>query len=70
MSVDTAALFRATTLDSLPSLAVTEAAHLTARWNDCAIYWSALVGAASGGNPAALRRAQLHGLQIAAASHL
>jgi hypothetical protein len=70
MSVATAATFRATTLDSLPSLAVTESKHLTARWDDCAVYWSALVGAASGGNPTALRRVQLHGLQLAAASRL
>jgi len=70
MSVDTAATFRSSTLDSLPSLAVTEAKHLTARWSDCIVYWSALVGAASLGNPGALRRVQLHGLQLAAASRL
>jgi hypothetical protein len=70
MSVATAAAFRGTTVDSLPSLAVTEAAHLTARWSDSAVYWSALVGAASAGNPAVLRRVQLHGLQLAAASRL
>ena len=50
--------------------AYTEAVHLTARWSDCAVYWSALVGAASAGNPAVLRRVQLHGLQLAAASRL
>jgi hypothetical protein len=70
MSVDTAAMFRASTLDRLPFLAVTEAAHLTARWSECAVYWSALVGAATHDNPAALRRVQLHGLQLAAASGL
>jgi hypothetical protein len=70
MSLDTAATFRATTLDSLPFLAETEAAHLTARWSECAVYWSALAGAASRDNPAALRRVQLHGLQLAAASRL
>jgi len=70
MSVDTAEAFRTTTMDSLPSLAVTEAAYLTARWSDCAVYWSALVRAASAGNPAVLRRVQLHGLQLAAASRL
>jgi hypothetical protein len=51
-------------------LAVTEAKHLTARWSDCIVYWSALVGAASVSNPGALRRVQLHGLQLAAASRL
>ena len=70
MSFDTAEVFRAATVDSLPSLAVTEAAHLTARWSDCAVYWSALVGAASAENPGLLRRVQLHGLQLAAASRL
>ena len=70
MSADTAATFRASTLDALPFLAVTEAAHLTARWSESAVYWSALVGAASCENPVALRRAQLHGLQLAAASRL
>jgi hypothetical protein len=70
MSVATAAAFRATTLDSLPRLAMSEAANLTARWSDCAVYWNALLGAAHGGNPTALRRVQLHGLQLAAASRL
>jgi hypothetical protein len=70
MSVDTAAMFRASTLDSLPFLAVSEAVHLTARWGECTVYWSALVGAASRDNPVALRRIQLHGLQLAAASRL
>jgi len=70
MNGPTAEAFRAATVDSLPSLAVSESAHLSARWSDCAVYWSALVGAASGGNPATLRRVQLHGLQLAAASRL
>ena len=70
MSADTAATFRAAALDKLPFLAITEARHLTARWSDRAAYWSALVGAASGGNPGALRRVQLQGLQLAAASRL
>jgi len=70
MSVDTAATFRATTLNSMSCLAVSESKHLSARWGDCAVYWSALVGAASGGNPKELRRVQLHGLQLAAASRL
>jgi hypothetical protein len=70
MNAETAAAFRSATVDPLPSLAVTEAAHLTARWSECGAYWSALVGAASGGNSATLRRVQLHGLQLAAASRL
>jgi hypothetical protein len=70
MHGDTTAAFRAMTVDMLPSLAATEAGHLSARWSDCTVYWSALVGAASGNNPATLRRVQLHGLQLAAASRL
>jgi hypothetical protein len=70
MPVDTAAAFRATTLDSLPQLAQTESAHLTARWSDCPVYWNALLGAASRGNSVTLHRAQLHGLQLAAAARL
>ena len=70
MNEVTAAAFRAATIDCLPALAGTEAANLTARWNNCPMYWSALTGAASRPNSAALRRIQLYGLQIAAAAHL
>jgi hypothetical protein len=66
----TAAAFRGATIDRLPSLAATEATNLTARWSNCATYWSALTGAASGPNSANLRRIQLYGLQLAAAAHL
>jgi hypothetical protein len=66
----TAAAFRSATIDCLPSLAATEATHLTARWNDCARYWSALTSAASRPNLAELRRIQLYGLQLAAAARL
>jgi hypothetical protein len=62
--------FRRITVDSLPSLAVTEAAYLTPRWSGCGAYWSALMGAASRPDPAALRRVQLYGLQLAAAARL
>ncbi len=66
----TAAAFRSATIDCLPCLAATEATQLTARWNDCAGYWSALTRAASGPNSADLRRIQLYGLQLAAAARL
>jgi hypothetical protein len=66
----TVAAFQAATVDCLPALAVTEACHLTARWNHCAAYWRALTGAACGPNLASLRRIQLHGLQLAAAARL
>jgi len=70
MDESTAAAFRGATIDCLPTLAVTEAAHLTARWHRCARYWSALAGAASRTNSAELRRIQLYGLQLAAAARL
>jgi hypothetical protein len=49
---------------------VTEAAHLSARWGECTVFWSALTAAAARTEPAALRRVQLHGLQLAAAARL
>jgi hypothetical protein len=70
MNGNTAAAFRRITVNQLPALVVTESAHLTARWSDCAAYWSALTAAAARADPAALRRIQLYGLQLAAASRL
>ena len=70
MNGHTATAFRRVTVNQLPALAVTESAHLSARWSDCAAYWSALTAAASRANPAALRRVQLSGLQLAAAARL
>jgi hypothetical protein len=70
MNGGTAAAFRRITLNQLPALAVTEAAHLTARWSECTAFWSALTAAAARADPAALRRVQLHGLQLAAAARL
>ncbi len=70
MNANTAAAFGRLTVNQLPMLAVTEAVHLSARWSGCTAYWSALTAAAAGGDPEALRRAQLHGLQLAAAARL
>ncbi len=70
MSGSTAAAFRCITVNQLPSLAVTEAGHLTARWSGCSAFWNALTAAAARTDPAALRRVQLHGLQLAAAERL
>jgi hypothetical protein len=70
MSANTVAAFRRITVNQLPGLVVTESAHLSARWGDCAPYWSALTAAASRPDPAALRRVQLYGLQLAAAARL
>jgi len=70
MNGTTAAAFRRITVNQLPALVATEAVHLSARWSGCAAYWSALTAAASRADPAALRRVQLYGLQLAAAARL
>jgi hypothetical protein len=70
MRAETVEGFRRLTVDSLPALALSEAKHLSARWQECAAYWSALCNAAGSDNPAALRRVQLYGLQLAAAARL
>jgi hypothetical protein len=70
MGSDTAHAFRRITVNSLPALAASEAENLSARWSHCGAYWSALTAAASRADPAALRRVQLYGLQLAAAARL
>ena len=70
MNRATATAFRGITVNHLPALVVTEAAHLSARWGECTVFWSALTAAAARTEPAALRRVQLHGLQLAAAARL
>jgi hypothetical protein len=70
MNASTAARFRSVTVNQLAALAPSEADNLSARWGDCTAYWSALIGAASRTDPAALRRVQLYGLQLAAAARL
>jgi hypothetical protein len=70
MNEVTTTAFRAATIDCILALAETEFVHLTARWNNYPTYWSALTGAASLPNPAELRRIQLYGLQLAAATRL
>jgi hypothetical protein len=70
MNGNTAGALRRITVNQLPALVATEAANLSARWCDCAAFWSALTGAASRADPAALRRVQLYGLQLAAAARL
>ena len=70
MNATTAAAFRRITVNQLPALVATEAGYLSARWSGCAAYWSALTAAASRADPAALRRVQLYGLQLAAAARL
>jgi hypothetical protein len=70
MNGTTAAAFRRITVNQLPALVATEAVYLSARWSGCTAYWSALTAAASRADPAALRRVQLYGLQLAAAARL
>jgi hypothetical protein len=70
MNGSTASAFRRITVNQLPALAAAESANLSARWCDCAAFWSALTGAALRADPAALRRVQLYGLQLAAAARL
>src|ERR1700722_9500765 len=70
MNGNPASALRRITVNQLPALVATESANLSARWSDCAAFWSALTGAALRSDPAALRRVQLYGLQLAAAARL
>jgi hypothetical protein len=70
MHGNTAEAFRGISVDALPALALAEATNLTARWSGCSSYWTALISAAARPDPAALRRVQLSGLQLAAAAQL
>ncbi len=70
MHSDIAEAFRAIAVDALPDLALAEAPNLTARWSGCNTYWTALIRAAARPDSAALRRVQLSGLQLAAATEL
>jgi hypothetical protein len=70
MNEHTVAAFRGVTLNCLPALVASEAANLTARWSDSDVYWPALLYAASRADVTRLRRIQLFGLQLAAASRL
>jgi hypothetical protein len=70
MNGNTVNAFRRITINQLPELVVTESANLSARWCDCCAFWTALTGAASRADPAALRRVQLYGVQLAAAARL
>jgi hypothetical protein len=70
MSPATVEALRGLAVNSLPALADSEASNLSARWRHSAAYWSALIGAAARADTPALRRVQLHGLQLAAAARL
>ena len=68
MNESTASALRRATLNQLPWLAAGEIRHLSARFSHCGAFWDALAEAASSADSTALRRVQLYGLQIAAAS--
>jgi hypothetical protein len=65
-----AAAFALLTVDRLPGIALAEACNLTPRWHTCDAYWNALIDAAARPSAAALRHAQLRGIQFAAAARL
>ena len=65
-----AASFALLTVDRLPGIAIAEACHLAPRWHTCSAYWNALIDAAANPSALALRRAQLRGIQFAAAARL
>jgi hypothetical protein len=70
MSAVTVESFRTLDVNGLPALAAGEVSNLSARWSHSAAYWSALISAAARADSQALRRIQLHGLQLAAAARL
>ncbi|MFI4891422.1 MAG: hypothetical protein ACHQIL_12900 [Steroidobacterales bacterium] len=70
MPRDVVAAFAMQTVDRLPGIAVIEARNLTARWHSCDAYWKALIDAAAAPSALQLRRAQLRGIQFAAAARL
>jgi len=70
MSERTARSFASLTLDKLPGLFESQRHHLSLRWAHCKSYWFAMTGAASVPESRNLRRAQLFGLQVAAAARL
>ena len=70
MNGATIAAFRRLTVNDLPGLVASEVKHLSPRWSGSAVYWGSLTAAAERTDPKALRRVQLHGLQLAAAARL
>ncbi|HUY84612.1 MAG TPA: hypothetical protein VMU86_08545 [Steroidobacteraceae bacterium] len=70
MSERTAAAFAGVTVVRLTTLAATEAPNLQPRWPCCEAFWRGLADAAEFADRARLRRIQLYGLQLAAATGL
>jgi hypothetical protein len=70
MGRETVLAFRRVKLNELAVLAEHETEHLRARWHQYPAFWSALIAAAAGADPLALKRTQLYGLQLTAAARL
>jgi hypothetical protein len=70
MSSTLVAQFARQTVDRLPALAAREVLQLRPRWHTCDAYWNALLRGARSPGSAALRRAQLCGIQYAAVQRL
>jgi hypothetical protein len=70
MAAQTAESFARMTVNGIPGLAVTEAAHLRVRFSECGVYWHALTNAALRQDAKVLKRVQLCGLQLSAAAQL
>lgn len=66
----TVAAFAEATVGRLPALAAGESVHLTPRWSHCEAFWLRLADAAERSDRPGLRRVQLYGLQLAAATWL
>ena len=70
MSERTVRAFACVTVDRLPGMIESQRHHLSVRWANCKSFWHLVTSAASVPGSRNLRRAQLFGLQVAAASRL
>lgn len=70
MRAGTVAAFARQSVDRLAPIAAAESPYLAIRWQACEPFWGALIAAAARAEPRQLRRAQLRGIQFAAAARL
>jgi hypothetical protein len=70
MNESTVRALACVTLDKLPGLIEAQRHHVSLRWPNCKPFWHLLTSAASVPGSRNLRRAQLFGLQVAAATRL
>ncbi len=66
----TAAALRGITVNRIPDLVITESRGVSPRWNHCPQFWNALALTAASGDAERLKRVQLSGIQLAAATQL